>query len=231
MSATKPGSKQPGQPGQPPRTQSRRSPEQREQTPEGALVARRLLDAGLTVVGRRGYKATRIDDITEATGVSHGTFYLYFPNKEALLLRLAQECKVELDQAIGELAALGPQPGQQAWLRWLDTFIDIYRRHGPILRIWFEAHEPDLPMHALADDAFHRLADGMETLIRGQLPEPADPAVAALAAVGMIERVCYYLTSRPDLFMDMDLADTLSQMLSGLVVPSVLSLRSESGDS
>jgi AcrR family transcriptional regulator len=207
---------------EPERPQTRRSPAQREQTPEGALVARRLLDAGLGVLGRRGYKATRIDDITDAASVSHGTFYLYFPNKEALVVRLAQECKVELDRVIDALGALGPQPGQQAWLQWLDQFIDVYRRHGPILRIWFEAHDPDLPMHALAEDEFSRLSAGMETLIRGQLPAPADPAVAALAAVGMIERVCYYLTSRPDQFADMDLADTLSQMLSGLVVPSVL---------
>ncbi len=146
------------------------------------------------------------------------------------MVRLAQECKVELDR-VSTHSGAGPQPGQQAWLQWLDQFIDVYRRHGPILRIWFEAHDPDVPMHALADDAFSRLSAGMETLIRGQLPAPADPAVAALAAVGMIERVCYYLTSRPDQFTDMDLADTLSQMLSGLVVPSVLSLRDgSSGD-
>ncbi len=50
---------------------------------------RRLLDAGMRVFAERGYHAARVDDIVRAARTSHGTFYLYFANKEDLLCTLA----------------------------------------------------------------------------------------------------------------------------------------------
>ena len=43
-----------------------------------------LLDAGRDVFVSRGYAGSRIDDIVAAAGVSHGTFYQYFKNKNDL---------------------------------------------------------------------------------------------------------------------------------------------------
>ena len=41
---------------------------------------------------RRGYHAARVDDVVRAARTSHGTFYLYFANKEDLLRALAVDC-------------------------------------------------------------------------------------------------------------------------------------------
>ncbi|HEU4643219.1 MAG TPA: TetR/AcrR family transcriptional regulator [Gemmatimonadaceae bacterium] len=46
-----------------------------------------LLDAALRVVAERGYKRTRLEQIAEAAGVSVGTVYYYFDNKEDLLVQ------------------------------------------------------------------------------------------------------------------------------------------------
>src|SRR6516164_10918740 len=61
----------------------------RELRAQGRRTLRRLLDAGLRVFARRGYHAARVDDIVRAARTSHGTFYLYFANKEDLLRALA----------------------------------------------------------------------------------------------------------------------------------------------
>lgn len=50
---------------------------------------REILAAALTVFARRGYNATRLDDIAAAAGVTKGTIYYYFKNKDDLLLRLS----------------------------------------------------------------------------------------------------------------------------------------------
>ena len=49
---------------------------------------REILAAALRVFAERGYDATRLDDIA-AAGVTKGTIYYYFKNKDALLMRLA----------------------------------------------------------------------------------------------------------------------------------------------
>jgi AcrR family transcriptional regulator len=43
-----------------------------------------ILLAALRLFARQGFKATRISEITELAGASHGLFYHYFDSKEAL---------------------------------------------------------------------------------------------------------------------------------------------------
>jgi AcrR family transcriptional regulator len=45
---------------------------------------KQILDAALAVFGERGLSNARLDDIAKRAGVSKGTIYLYFPNKEEL---------------------------------------------------------------------------------------------------------------------------------------------------
>ena len=47
-------------------------------------MRRRLLEAGLELVHARGFAASGVKDITDAAGVPKGSFYAYFPSKEAL---------------------------------------------------------------------------------------------------------------------------------------------------
>jgi TetR/AcrR family transcriptional repressor of nem operon len=46
-------------------------------------VRHRLLAAGLDLVHARGFTASGVKDITDAAGVPKGSFYAYFPSKEA----------------------------------------------------------------------------------------------------------------------------------------------------
>jgi len=52
--------------------------------PSNPEVRRRLLEAGLDLVHTRGFTASGVKDITDAAGVPKGSFYAYFPSKEAL---------------------------------------------------------------------------------------------------------------------------------------------------
>lgn len=51
--------------------------------PPNPEVRRRLLAAGLDLVHARGFSASGVKDITDAAGVPKGSFYAYFPSKEA----------------------------------------------------------------------------------------------------------------------------------------------------
>ena len=44
----------------------------------------KLLDAALRVIRRKGYSATRIEDICLASGLTKGGFFHYFDGKEDL---------------------------------------------------------------------------------------------------------------------------------------------------
>jgi len=49
-----------------------------------------LIEAGLTVFGKLGIQAARVEDIVAEAGVTRGAFYYYFKNKYELYVRLLE---------------------------------------------------------------------------------------------------------------------------------------------
>ncbi|HJY83796.1 MAG TPA: TetR/AcrR family transcriptional regulator, partial [Candidatus Binatia bacterium] len=62
-----------------------------------------LLTAAKTVLAKKGYHNAKIIDIAAAADIGVGTFYLYYPTKDALFLELVEETaralKEEIEQA------------------------------------------------------------------------------------------------------------------------------------
>ena len=55
---------------------------------------RQILSAALEVFGERGLAAARLEDIAKRAGLSKGTIYLYFPNKEELFREMVRDTVV-----------------------------------------------------------------------------------------------------------------------------------------
>ncbi|MDQ6717295.1 MAG: TetR/AcrR family transcriptional regulator [Gemmatimonadota bacterium] len=53
-----------------------------------------IIDAALEVFGKKGLARTRLEDIAVRAGVSKGTIYLYFENKEALFKEMIRETSI-----------------------------------------------------------------------------------------------------------------------------------------
>ncbi|HMK66414.1 MAG TPA: TetR/AcrR family transcriptional regulator, partial [Thermodesulfobacteriota bacterium] len=64
------------------------TPSRRPLTPKGAATRMALLEAAQEVFKDQGYYSTSVSEITRRAGVSMGTYYQYFKNKEELFLEL-----------------------------------------------------------------------------------------------------------------------------------------------
>lgn len=51
----------------------------------------RILRAAIEVFARKGFYATRVSEIAEAAGVADGTIYLYFKNKDDVLISIFED--------------------------------------------------------------------------------------------------------------------------------------------
>jgi AcrR family transcriptional regulator len=156
-----------------------------------ARTRRRLLDAALAAVDDRGYHATRVDDIVRHAGVSHGAFYLYFADKQEVLRELVEEAADEMTALVAELGA-DPPPRGEAFVDWLERFIEDYRRHGVIIRVWMEDHARDRGLRKLADDTFGRVVADLATIVDTDRLGPLGP----VALLALLERFTYFATSR-----------------------------------
>jgi len=59
-----------------------------------------ILEAAAQLFGERGYTGTTTNKVAERAGVSIGSLYQYFPNKEALLLALSERHMEESGTAL-----------------------------------------------------------------------------------------------------------------------------------
>ena len=159
-------------------------------TERGRRTRDNLLAAGRTVFEQRGYANTRMSDIATAAGVSHGTVYTWFDDKEALLRALVDDIVTEVFAAL----AIGdevPEP-EQRMLEANRRYLAAYRRHGRMLEVVEEAAATDVRYRdALAGvrrDHVGRVTRDIARLQRdGIAARDVDPAVAAGALCAMVE--------------------------------------------
>ena len=83
-----------------------------------------ILSAALDCFAERGFAATRLEDIAARAGVTKGTLYLYFPNKEELFKALIRQ---ELLPNVERLEAAAAGPGSAAEL--LGQLVSIWVGH------------------------------------------------------------------------------------------------------
>jgi AcrR family transcriptional regulator len=165
----------------------------------------RLLEAGVKVFERDGYYAARVDDIVRAARTSHGTFYVYFANKEELFATLTQNIADQMAELAESLGPVTPERrGYEELRRWIGSFADLYSRYGSVIQVWTEAETGSSDIGRRGSQVLADFSAALSRRIAPNLPSDVNPDVTALALVAMIERANYYALSR-DLGVSRDL--------------------------
>ncbi len=197
----------------------------RELGAQGRLTIRRLLDAGLAEFDERGFQAVRVDDVVKRAKTSHGTFYLYFANKDDLFRTLLQDALHDMQLITDEFPVVTPNAAGRAALRhWIERFTDTYAAHATVIRILSQA---DIVGEEVYGDGLRLLFRFAEAITQGMTaagkaghgdraepgsgpPEHAE--LTALACLMMLERVNYLLSVEVRLPKD-EMIDRLSAII------------------
>lgn len=168
--------------------------------PQASETRAKLLAAARRAFAELGYAKARVEDIVTGAGVGHGTFYAYFPNKQAALAALVRE-------HAGTLEELASQPWRAGDVRAslaevLGGLADLYDRDADMLVLWTEAATQDPELAALLDEVRHqfveRIARNIERATRQGLARPVDPFTAATALAAMAERTLFLRAARKE---------------------------------
>jgi AcrR family transcriptional regulator len=176
---------------------------------------RRLSDAGMRVFAERGYHQSRVDDIVRAARTSHGTFYLYFANKEDLLRALAVDCAEEMEALAEQIGPIDATDEGFAALRdFLERFVTTYRRYGVVIRAWMEDQVSDREVDRVGVRAFTHIANGLgRRMEESGAYAPGDSTAAVAALMAMVERFSYAVASRDLGFDDDEMLTSLTRLI------------------
>src|ERR1700722_9863900 len=108
----------------------------RELRAQGRGTVRKLLEAGMIEFEERGFGGVRVDDVVKRAGISHGTFYLYFANKEDLFKALLKAALPARGIGGGDFPVVtSDETGLTVLRRWVRKFFAAYAAHATVIRI------------------------------------------------------------------------------------------------
>ncbi|MFJ9415603.1 TetR/AcrR family transcriptional regulator [Streptomyces sp. NPDC101227] len=141
-----------------------------------------LLEAAAAVFCKSGYTAASTNAIAREAGVSPGTLYQFFPNKEAIAIELGGRLIHQMRDTYGEVLALGEAdvPLRERLDGIVDRFVDFNCRHPVFFALM---HGPDTPGRMVEEhDALHTaLLARIQDLIAFYLPDAPKADIARTA--------------------------------------------------
>ena len=158
----------------------RRQPQQTRSQKRFELI----LDTAAKLFAEIGYEAATTNAIAERAGISIGSLYRYFPDKEALLGALAQryveQTRVIYDRVITEDLVYLPLP--VLFDRVLDPFLEMYQQYPIYHHLLLGADSsPDIAAAASAVRA--ESLERLTGLLRSLAPQLSSERARLVAAV------------------------------------------------
>lgn len=160
----------------------------------GRRTRDRLVVAARSVFEERGFDATRMSDIAQAAGVSHGTVYTWFPTKEDVLHGAVDSVTDEMYDVLSTPDITDPiERIAVANARYLD----VHRQTARLMEVVAQAAVNDASFRAVLTGLRHTHVDRVAKTIEklqadGHAVSTLDPRISAAALCAMVEGFARY---------------------------------------
>jgi TetR/AcrR family fatty acid metabolism transcriptional regulator len=153
---------------------------------------RLILGAAVRVFARKGFHASRVGDIAEEAGVSHGLLYHYFSSKDELLETVFRETWGDLLDAIHAVER-SAEPAREQLRQVAAILLRSWRRDPDLVRVLVReiARSPELNRRV---DEVRSAFDAIERIVRngqsaGELRRDLDSRLASTVFYGGLEEI------------------------------------------
>jgi AcrR family transcriptional regulator len=162
-----------------------------------------ILAVGCQLFQEKGYKDTKISEVTKRLAIGKGTFYFYFLNKQALLLECIPRIFQDLFQNSWNPIRQAKNPLKRLEQR-VFAVLPVLKEFCAIIQLSKEAMEdPDPAIRQLGENTYLSIRKPLEMdikrcILQG-LFQPVNSKIAATLMIGLIENLYYTRSIDPDL--------------------------------
>ena len=197
--------------------QVKTTPRKRPRQDRAKATVDTLLAATARLLVTRGFDSLTTNQVADAAGVSIGSLYQYFPNKEALVAALVERHIEDMNAAVqSELARVARLPMAQAVRAVIELMISAHSVEPELHRVLTEQVPRVGRMARLRElDAIaHRSVAAILEARRGELAI-RNPDVAAFLLVSSIEAIAHHAALfAPERLRDPRLIDEACAMVT-----------------
>lgn len=140
-----------------------------------------ILEAAARVLGRESLAGFNTNRVAEVAGISVGSLYQYFPNKEALVAALIDHAQEELAQAVESAVASLAHASLHDSLQALAELAVRQQYQRPLLAAALDHEERRLPLQARLRETQARVLGSVQTLLQRHGRRIRRPANATTA--------------------------------------------------
>ncbi|MCP3138759.1 TetR/AcrR family transcriptional regulator [Pyxidicoccus xibeiensis] len=179
-----------------------------------------ILEAAARVFDRHGYEGATTNRIAETAGVSVGSVYQYFPNKDALLTALHERHFVQIQAIVDEALAATHGVTLREAIRGIVKAVLRAHRVEPRLQRVLHVEFPYFERPASASESARRLFERARTLLgehRAQLGRD-DLDLATHMVLRMVESLVHSAVLEPSTANEEALEEAISTAVEGYLV-------------
>lgn len=196
---------------------------------EAEATKRNLLDAGLIVFSKKGYAATRVEDIAKQADVTTGAIYHHFGGKSDLYVALIEANSAKANLLAEQILKEGGTPAAvlRRLLVRLFEFIEEDEQYRAVVELFINKTEFSPELAGITDqirESRRLLAQFFLTMIEegieaGEFGSDVSPEDAALALVGFMNGMGLIWLQDPNHFSIKQRATALTDtFLAGIMV-------------
>ena len=179
-----------------------------------------IFDAAAQILSEKGYAQTTTDRIAEKAGISIGSLYQYFPNKDSIMLGIIERHIQEMNAFVEEMISAIQSSGiitRQMINNFAKLMIEHHDKEPELHRVLFEESPQPQSIKAAINKAEKRAANGLtEVFKKSSEGNKKNPELSIRIAVRTIEALThwYVLEANDDIPED-DFIDELAEMING----------------
>jgi AcrR family transcriptional regulator len=164
-------------------------PRRRRRSPEEA--EREIIAAAEALLRERPFRDLTVEEVMRRTELSRPSFYVYFRDRNHLVLRVVEHLGAEL-WTMSERWFEGEGPGGVLVRDALEGIVAVFERHGPVLHALADAATVDPDVEVAYGALVQGFIDATAAHIAGEVETarvaPLDPWETARALIWMNER-------------------------------------------
>jgi len=179
--------------------------------PRAARTREAILDAARKLFLERGYAGTRINNITDACGISRAGFYTYFKDKHDVVDVLGRNTYADCLKVIGEWDTMARPTTYEDIRAWVKLYFDFMDEHGAFMYALTQSGPRDEEFRATALRLQLRVWFLLGGSLRGRQKAPTHaPEALGMTTLAMIEQSWSHLRVRRFPVAERDVIDMMA---------------------